>query len=106
MMQMQEISGDVLKEKYLKEGEQTKEDLFWRVARGAASVEASPEAAEKCANEYFHNMCRGAIGAGRIMSAAGTTIDATLINCFVQPVGDSIDGTDECGKPGIVHECL
>ena len=100
-MQMQEISVDVLNEKYLKEGEQTKEDLFWRVARGAASVEASPEAAEKCANEYFHNMCRGAIGAGRIMSAAGTTIDATLINCFVQPVGESIDGTDECGKPGI-----
>ncbi|MCD6665042.1 MAG: adenosylcobalamin-dependent ribonucleoside-diphosphate reductase, partial [Hydrogenophaga sp.] len=45
------------------------------------------------------------IGAGRIMSAAGTDIQATLINCFVQPVGDCIQGFDDEGYPGI-YEAL
>ncbi|MFX7996931.1 hypothetical protein ABTK59_20330, partial [Acinetobacter baumannii] len=43
---------------------------------------------------------RGFVPAGRIMSAAGTELSATLINCFVQPVGDSI-ATPEDGVPGI-----
>ncbi|MGB2903085.1 MAG: adenosylcobalamin-dependent ribonucleoside-diphosphate reductase, partial [Candidatus Dechloromonas phosphoritropha] len=42
----------------------------------------------------------GFIPAGRINSAAGTDLHATLINCFVQPVGDSIVETVD-GKPGI-----
>jgi hypothetical protein len=51
------------------------------------------------------NLHAGAIGAGRIMSAAGTDIQATLINCFVQPVGDCIQGVDDEGYPGI-YEAL
>jgi len=39
------------------------------------------------------------------MSAAGTDIQATLINCFVQPVGDCIQGVDDGGYPGI-YEAL
>jgi ribonucleoside-diphosphate reductase alpha chain len=39
------------------------------------------------------------------MSAAGTGIQATLINCFVQPVGDCIQGVDGGGYPGI-YEAL
>jgi hypothetical protein len=39
---------------------------------------------------------------GRINAAAGTPLRTTWANCFVQPVGDSIDGTDEAGHPGIL----
>ena len=100
----QPISADVLKEKYLKPGETGVEDLYLRVARALASVE--PEADRARYEQLFlDNLHAGAIGAGRIMSAAGTSIQATLINCFVQPVGDCIQGLDEEGYPGI-YEAL
>ena len=100
----QPISLDVLKEKYLKAGETSAEDLFRRVARALASVEAEADR-EKYESLFLANMHAGAIGAGRIMSAAGTDIQATLINCFVQPVGDCIQGMDDEGFPGI-YEAL
>lgn len=43
----------------------------------------------------------GMILAGRPNSALGTAIKATLINCFVQPIGDSSHG-EVAGKPGIM----
>ncbi len=99
---IQPISRDVLREEYLKPGENDVDELFARVATALASVEADPAHWQK----LFHaNMRAGAIGAGRIMSAAGTTLSATLINCFVQPVGDSIQGVDAEGYPGI-YEAL
>lgn len=100
----QPISLDVLQEKYLKAGETGAEDLYRRVARALASVEA-PELREKYEALFLANLHAGAIGAGRIMSAAGTDIQATLINCFVQPVGDCIQGMDDEGFPGI-YEAL
>jgi ribonucleoside-diphosphate reductase alpha chain len=101
---VQPITRDVLQEKYLKPGESDVEDLFVRVARALASVE--PEAQREHWQTLFHaNLRAGAIGAGRIMSAAGTTLQATLINCFVQPVGDCIQGVDADGYPGI-YEAL
>ncbi len=100
----QPISLDVLREKYLKPGESGLEDLYQRVARALASVEA-PELRARYEKLFLANLHAGAIGAGRIMSAAGTDIQATLINCFVQPVGDCIQGVDEDGYPGI-YEAL
>ena len=101
---LQPISLDVLREKYLKTGETSAEDLYRRVARALASVEA-PDLREKYETLFLENLHAGAIGAGRIMSAAGTDIQATLINCFVQPVGDAIQGRDADGYPGI-YEAL
>ena len=49
---------------------------------------------------FFDAQRSGFIPAGRIDSAAGTALGATLINCFVQPVGDSIAEPEE-GYPGI-----
>ncbi len=100
----QTISLDVLAEKYLKSGETTVDDVYLRVARALASVEAEAERTDYEAL-FLANLRAGAIGAGRIMSAAGTSIQATLINCFVQPVGDCIQGADDDGYPGI-YEAL
>ncbi|MEI7514423.1 MAG: adenosylcobalamin-dependent ribonucleoside-diphosphate reductase [Betaproteobacteria bacterium] len=100
----QSISADVLQEKYLKTGETSAQDIFHRVAKALASVEKPHERA-KYEALFLTNMRAGAIGAGRIMSAAGTSIQATLINCFVQPVGDCIQGADDQGYPGI-YEAL
>jgi ribonucleoside-diphosphate reductase alpha chain len=100
----QPISQDVLREKYLKPGEGSEADLLKRVAGALASVEAEDLRA-LWEQRFFDNLRAGAIGAGRIMSAAGTDLQATLINCFVQPVGDAIQDTDEEGFPGI-YEAL
>ena len=103
-MPPQPISTDVLKEKYLKGNETSVEDLYDRVAKALASVEVTALRAEY-EQKFRRNMDAGAIGAGRIMSAAGAGIQATLINCFVQPVGDCIQGVDDEGYPGI-YEAL
>ena len=100
----QPISLDVLQEKYFKQGETDVEDLYRRVARALASVERE-DIREAMQARFLDNLRAGAIGAGRIMSAAGTDIQATLINCFVQPVGDCIQGVDDAGYPGI-YEAL
>ncbi len=100
----QTISADVLQEKYLKAGETSVQDVYRRVARALASVEA-PDVQAQFEALFLANLQAGAIGAGRIMSAAGAGIQTTLINCFVQPVGDSIQGVDDEGYPGI-YEAL
>lgn len=97
---MLEVCAHVLQEKYFKKGETTTDEIFARVAKGLASKE-KPEIMEKIEKTFFENIKNGAVGAGRIMSSGGTGIKATLMNCFVQPVGDSIRGYDEDGYPGI-----
>ncbi len=101
-IQDQEISIDVLLEKYAKGSEQNKGDVIGRVAKALASVEADPVRWEA---EFATAMQRGFIPAGRVLSAAGTETAATLINCFVQPVGDSMSGEHD-GKPGIMVAAL
>ena len=95
----QPISIDVLLEKYAKGDEQTQAEIFARVAQALASVEADPSKYEQ---DFLFALENGFIPAGRIMSAAGTGIKSTLMNCFVQPVGDSFsEFCERTGKPGI-----
>ncbi|MDP2144029.1 MAG: adenosylcobalamin-dependent ribonucleoside-diphosphate reductase [Gallionella sp.] len=95
----QEISTEVLLEKYAEPGEHSIEDVRRRVARGLAQAE-KPEQRAQWEEKFFLAQENGFVPAGRINSAAGLKIQATLINCFVQPVGDAISGTTD-GKPGI-----
>jgi len=95
----QAISEEVLREKYAKGDEATAGDVRRRVARALAEAEA-PEQRAAWEARFLHALENGFVPAGRVHSAAGTSLAATLINCFVQPVGDSISETED-GHPGI-----
>lgn len=95
----QEISTEVLLEKYAEPGEHSVQDVRRRVARGLAQAEA-PEQRAEWEEKFFLAQENGFVPAGRINSAAGLDSQATLINCFVQPVGDAISGVVD-GRPGI-----
>jgi len=95
----QQISEEVLLEKYGKGSEKSILDVNQRVAHALAAVEA-PEQQKQWEARFLQALQNGFLPAGRIQSAAGTTLSATLINCFVQPVGDSIAHVED-GHPGI-----
>jgi ribonucleoside-diphosphate reductase alpha chain len=100
----QEISGEVLLEKYAKGTERDVRDVRARVARALASIEAEDKRAY-WESRFLEAQENGFVPAGRINSAAGTDLCATLINCFVQPVGDSISEIVD-GRPGIYTALL
>jgi ribonucleoside-diphosphate reductase alpha chain len=93
----QQVTIDVLLEKYAKGDEKNVEDVRRRVARALAAVEKD---AARWEPVFLEALESGFIPGGRVNSAAGTPLQATLINCFVQPVGDSVSETVD-GKPGI-----
>ena len=95
----QEISRDTLIEKYAKGKETSITEVRRRVARALAQAEAEDQRTH-WEKRFLQAQEDGFIPAGRINSAAGVQLAATLINCFVQPVGDSISETVD-GKPGI-----
>jgi len=97
----QEISIEVLLEKYAQTNETTVSDVRKRVANGLSVNSSNPK---RQAKEFFDAMDTGGlVMAGRINAACGSgTEAATQINCFVQPVGDSMSGLDESGRVGIM----
>jgi ribonucleoside-diphosphate reductase alpha chain len=100
----QEISGEVLLEKYAKGSERDVRDVRARVARALASIEVEDKRSY-WETRFLEAQENGFVPAGRINSAAGTDLCATLINCFVQPVGDSISEIVD-GRPGIYTALL
>jgi ribonucleoside-diphosphate reductase alpha chain len=95
----QPISEEVLIEKYAKGDERSIAAVHARVARALAQAEPA-EQRKQWEERFAAALDAGFVPAGRIQSAAGTDLSATLINCFVQPVGDSIAQVDD-GHPGI-----
>ncbi|MGH8686725.1 MAG: ribonucleoside-diphosphate reductase, adenosylcobalamin-dependent, partial [Burkholderiales bacterium] len=95
----QDICRDALIEKYAKGGESTVAEVRARVARALAQAEPEARRAH-WESRFLQAQEDGFIPAGRINSAAGVQLQATLINCFVQPVGDSISEVVD-GRPGI-----
>jgi ribonucleoside-diphosphate reductase alpha chain len=98
-MAPQEVSLDVLREKYAKGDEQSIADVRRRVAQALAALEPEHLRAGM-AERFLWAQENGFVPAGRINSAVGLGLKATLINCFVQPVGDSVTGIQD-GLPGI-----
>ncbi len=103
-LDFQEVCLDVLTEKYAKGAEKSLsgsamvEAIRIRVAKALAANELNPDDYETL---FLKALKSGFIPGGRINSAAGTSIkNATLINCFVQPVGDSIS-SKSAGKASI-----
>ncbi|WP_236422714.1 ribonucleotide reductase N-terminal alpha domain-containing protein, partial [Escherichia coli] len=78
----QEVSLDVLREKYARGDERTIGDVQRRIARALAALEPAARRAE-WERRYLEAQQQGFIPAGRIASAAGLGLSATLINCFV-----------------------
>lgn len=100
----QDLCRQVLQQRYLQPGERHRDDLFQRVAHALAQTE-NAAVRETWAARFRHTLDAGGLVAGRILAGAGTGLHTTLVNCFVQPVGDSILGHDETGHPGI-YEAL
>lgn len=76
-----ELSREVWANKYKREGEETIQDTFKRVAKAVASKSDAPEEDEAI---FFEAMAKGLwMPAGRILSGAGSGRRVTLVNCFV-----------------------
>lgn len=92
---LQPIALHTLRGKYLQPGESGADDVFRRVAGALADSGAQQE-------RFLETMRSGFHPAGRIAAAAGTQLRTTMINCFVQPITDSMIGCSLDGLPGIM----
>ena len=95
----QTVSAETRQGKYNKLDETTAIEIFDRSAR-ALVAEEDPEKRDELLPQFTWALRNGFIPAGRVLSAAGVNLKATLINCFVQEVGDWLTGVKN-GVPGI-----
>jgi ribonucleoside-diphosphate reductase alpha chain len=92
-------SLDTRSEKYYKNDERTIEDLHARVAAAIVAKEPADKQ-DALKDDLLWAFDNGWLFGGRIWSAAGALVKATLINCFVQEIGDWLTGVKN-GIPGI-----
>jgi ribonucleoside-diphosphate reductase alpha chain len=99
-MKPQQISVDVLLEKYAKGEDKSISDVRRRVANALVQKEY-PKGKNSVArrnaleSDFVWTQENGFVPGGRINSAAGTDLKATMVNCFVQSIADSITDTVE-----------
>ena len=91
---LQQLCKDVLIEKYAAPGETSVKEIQERVAGALGDDEGQQ-------SRFVKAMRNGFVPGGRVNSAAGLSRVSTMINCFVQPVTDTMTGTKE-GMPGIM----
>lgn len=96
---LQQIANDVLLEKYARAGETGVRQIRERVAIALAAIEHTDKRAYY-SEQFLWALEKGFIPAGRINANAGSGLQSTLLNCFVQPIADSISESID-GKPGI-----
>lgn len=91
---LQDECHKVLLRKYAAPGETTVREIQERVAKALGNTGEQ-------SSRFLEGMEAGFVPGGRINSAAGMDRVSTMINCFVQPVGDSMSG-EVGGIPGIM----
>jgi ribonucleoside-diphosphate reductase alpha chain len=91
----QEFCDELLIEKYAQPGDTSAQQIQARVAKGLAKDVQQQD-------RFLRTLHRGFVPAGRINRAIGSQTVATAINCFVQPLGDSMSGRTGNGYPGIM----
>lgn len=92
--QPQEFCTNLLLEKYARPGETGVHTIQQRVATALAGDDEQRA-------KFLRTLEAGGVPGGRINSSAGAGLSTTMINCFVQPVGDSMSGHDANGILGI-----
>lgn len=91
----QEFCDNLMLEKYALAGETSVSQIRQRVANDLG-------ADEEQARYFLETMELGFVPGGHINRAAGADLNTTMINCFVQPVGDCMSGKDKNGVVGIM----
>lgn len=99
LLKGQDFCEGVMRKKYALEGETSAYEIRQRVANDIGTD-------EKQARYFLEIMEQGFVPGGRINRAAGGTLKTTMINCFVQPVGDTMSGKDKNGVIGIMDSLL
>jgi len=84
--ELQPVSHSVFRAKHALPHETCVEHVFARVARGLAE-----DSGQK--RRFYRAMLNGFVPGGRIMKGSGREQKLNLINCFVQPIADSIHGS-------------
>lgn len=98
-IELQPLSRELLLQKYAHGGEATPEEVLDRVAYGLAQNEHVPQEWQP----RFRDALNYVILGGRINASAGLDdLGTTWINCFVQPIADSVYERVE-GMPSIME---
>lgn len=102
VLEPQSITLDVLHEKYSADPIDPFGSVRRRVAKALAA--APHEKDSQQAEEFFFKAQNelGLVMAGRVNASAGLDLGTTLINCFVQPIDDAMNGDPTTGTVGIM----